>query len=106
MDTRHARARPRAVGQVRQNTPMVKRLGQLCKGTDISCTVEDGSPFTVDWNIWMDLVFYAGALADIRSALYQDRGLLLDGTCAEVQAASHLPNSSTSNGVAAAAAEA
>ncbi|CAN0032500.1 unnamed protein product, partial [Choristocarpus tenellus] len=64
VDTRHARTCPRAGGQVRQHTPMVKRLHQLCKGMGIPCTTEDGSPFTVDRNIRMDLVFHAGALAD------------------------------------------
>ncbi|CAM9434441.1 unnamed protein product, partial [Choristocarpus tenellus] len=54
----------------------------------------------------MDLVFHAGALADAGTAPYWDKGLLLDVTFAEVQTASHLPHSSTSNGVAAAAAEA
>ncbi|CAM9214322.1 unnamed protein product [Choristocarpus tenellus] len=68
--------------------------------------MEDGSPFTVDWNFSMDLVFHAGVLADAGRAPYRDKSLLLDVTFVEVQATSHLPLSSTSNGVAAAAAEA
>ncbi|CAM9765065.1 unnamed protein product, partial [Choristocarpus tenellus] len=84
---------------------MVKRLSQLCKGMGIPCTMEDGSTFTVERNFRMDLVFHAGALVDTRSARYRDKGLLLYINFVEVQAVSHLPHSSTSNGVTAAAAK-
>ncbi|CAN0039749.1 unnamed protein product [Choristocarpus tenellus] len=60
---------------------------------------------TLDRNIFMDLVFHAGELADARSAPYRDQCLLLDITFAELQAASHLPHSSTSNSVVGVAAE-
>ncbi|CAM9790846.1 unnamed protein product [Choristocarpus tenellus] len=78
---------------------MVKHLHQLCKGMGIPCTMEGGSPFTVDRNLCMDLVFHTGALAGAGTAPYRDKGLLLDITFAEVQATSHLTHSSTSNGV-------
>ncbi|CAM9204927.1 unnamed protein product [Choristocarpus tenellus] len=84
VDTRYAHTCPRGGGQVRQHTPMVKRLSQLCKGIGILCTMEDGSPFTVDRNFCMDLVFHAGALADAGSAPYWDKGLLVDVMFAEV----------------------
>ncbi|CAM9947560.1 unnamed protein product [Choristocarpus tenellus] len=45
-------------------------------------------------------------MADAGTAPYWDKGLLLDVTFAQVQVTSHLTHSSTSNGVAAAAAEA
>ncbi|CAM9348147.1 unnamed protein product [Choristocarpus tenellus] len=66
----------------------------------IPCTMEDGSPLTVDQNFHLDAVFHAGTLVD---APCQDKGLLLNVnvTFTEVQVASHLPHSSTSNGVAA-----
>ncbi|CAN0048633.1 unnamed protein product [Choristocarpus tenellus] len=106
VDTQHARTYPRAGGKVRHHTPMVKCLGQLCKGMSIPCTMENGSPFTVDRNFRTDVVFHAGALMDAGSGSYRDKGLLLDVMFAEAQAASHLLHSSTSNSVAAAAAEA
>ncbi|CAN0039059.1 unnamed protein product [Choristocarpus tenellus] len=97
---RHARTCPGEGGLVHQHTTMVKRLGM---GTHL--TMEDGIPFTVDWNFRVDVVFHAGVLVDAGSAPYWGKGLIPDVSFAEVQAVSRLPHSSTSNGVPAAAAE-
>ena len=106
-DGRHARKCPWSGAQVRQHTPLVHALSRELKRHGIRHAVEDGSPFTRDRELRMDITVAAGGLSKAPQAAYRNKGLLVDVTYADPQATSHLlGGSATMNGSAAATSEA
>ena len=106
-DTRHARICPRAGAQVNQHQPLIHALSRELRRHRIRHVVEDGSPFTRDRNLRMDITVVAGELRNASNGAYIHKGLLVDGTFADPQAALHLrQGSATVDGSTAATSEA
>ena len=54
--------------------------------------MEDGSPFNRDRNLRIDITVVAEELRNVSNGAYIHKGLLVDGTFADPQAALHLRN--------------
>ena len=105
-DTWHARLCHRSGSQVNQHQPLVHTLAKLLKRVRVPREVEDGSPFTTDKDLRMDIVILPGGLANAPNPEYRSKGLLVEVTFTEPQASSHMNRgSSTNDGVAAGASE-
>ena len=89
-DARHARICPRAGAQVNQHQPFIHALSRELRRHRIRHVVEDGSPFTRDLNLRRDITVVAGELRNASNGTYIHKGLLVDGTFADPQAAVHL----------------
>ncbi len=106
-DSRHARICPRSGAQVNQHQPLVHALSRTLKQACIQHGVEDGSPFTADRDLRMDVVVLPGQLREASEASFRHKGLLIDVTYADPQAAGHLRGgSATNDGSAASTSEA